>query len=414
MEVNEIKSLIEDTGKANHARVKALEQKVAEIESKGAVSSETKAQLEKITTDLVSLTEIKTRQDRIETALNRRQVVDERGAEIPAERVEHRKAYDRYVRKGKDENLGELEKKALSVTSDPDGGYTAPVELDHQITRVVTEISDIRSLAQVMTIGAPSLKKLVNRGGTAAGWVGELQARPQTDASTLSALEFPAMELYAMPAASQTLLDDSFVNIEEWIAQEVGIAFAQAEGAAFIDGNGLNKPKGLLGGTLTEADAAGDAAWGGTAFIKTGVNGALPSTNPGDEYKKLIALKFALRQSYRAGASYVLNRTTLGMVMGLTDANGQPLWRPGMTAGAPSLLNGDPVNEISGLPEMSSNGYAMGYGNWQRHYLIVDRVGVRVLRDPFTAKPHVLFYTTKRVGGGIQMFEAAKWLKFAA
>ncbi len=352
--------------------------------------------------------------DKIETALNRRQVVDEKGREIPSERVEHRKAYDKFVRKGREDGLAELEQKALSVTSDPDGGYTAPVELDHAITRIVTEISDIRSIAQVITIGAPSLKKLVNLTGTTSGWVGETEARPQTNAASLTALEFPAMELYAMPAASQTLLDDSFVNIEEWVAQEVAIEFARAEGAAFVSGDGVKKPKGLLAGTMIEADANGDAAWGKTAFVKTGVSGAFASANPGDNYRNLVALQFALKQQYRGGASYIMNRGTLGTVMGMTDDHGQPLWRPGMTAGVPSMLNGYPVNEIQGLPAIGANSFSIGFGNWQRHYLIVDRVGVRILRDPFTAKPYVLFYTTKRVGGGIQMYEAAKWLKFAA
>lgn len=414
MDNTEIKSLIEDQGKANHARLKTLETQVEEIKTKGSVDAETKERLAKITADMVELNATKSRMDKIETALNRRQIVDERGNEIPTERVEHRKAFDKFVRKGVDNGLADLEKKALSVSSDPDGGYTAPVELDREITRIVTEISDIRSIAQVTTIGAPSLKKLVNLTGTTSGWVGETEARPQTNAASLTALEFPAMELYAMPAASQSLLDDSFVNIEEWAAQEVAIEFARAEGAAFVSGDGVKRPKGLLAGTLTEADSNGDSAWGSTAWVKTGAAGAFKTTAAGDNYRNLVALQFALKQQYRGGASFIMNRGTLGTVMGLTDSQGHPLWRPGMTAGVPSMLNGYPVNEVQGLPAIATNSYSIGFGNWQRHYLIVDRVGVRILRDPFTAKPYVLFYTTKRVGGGIQMYEAAKWLKFAA
>jgi HK97 family phage major capsid protein len=215
------------------------------------------------------------------------------------------------------------------------------------------------------------------------------------------------MELYAMPAATSALLDDSAVNIDEWIAEEVRDAFAQREGTAFVTGNGTAKPKGFLDYTKV---ANASWTWGNIGFLATGVDGAFASTNPGD---KLIDLVYAVRAGYRANGTFVFNRATQAVIRKMKDGDGNYLWQPAAKAGDASMLMGYPVAESEDMPAIATNSYSVAFGDFRRGYLIVDRVGIRVLRDPYSSKPYVLFYTTKRVGGGVQDFDALKLLKFA-
>jgi HK97 family phage major capsid protein len=214
------------------------------------------------------------------------------------------------------------------------------------------------------------------------------------------------MELYAMPAATQALLDDSAVNLDEWIAEEVQQAFADQESTAFVTGNGVNRPKGFLDYTKV-ADASW--TWGNLGYIATGTAGAFPASNPSD---KLIDLVYALKSGYRQNAHWVLNRKTQGAIRKFKDVDGNYLWQPAARADGKATLLGFPVAESEDMPDIGTDTYALAFGDFGRGYLVVDRVGVRVLRDPYSAKPYVLFYTTKRVGGGVQNFEALKLMKF--
>jgi HK97 family phage major capsid protein len=321
---------------------------------------------------------------------------------------EHKAAFEGYVRKGEPGNLRDLETKALSVGSDPDGGYLVPDETERTINSALKNISPIRAIAGIRQVSGSVYKKPFAITGAETGWVGEAAARPETDTPTLAELSFPTMELYAMPAATSSLLDDSAVNIDEWIAEEVRDAFAQQEGTAFVTGNGSSKPKGFL--DYTKVDNA-SWSWGNMGFIKTGVDGAFAATNPGD---KLIDLVYTGKSGYRANGTFVFNRGTLSAIRKMKDGDGNYLWQPGATAGEPSMLMGYPVVESEDMPAMATNSYSVAFGDFRRGYLIVDRVGIRVLRDPYSSKPYVLFYTTKRVGGGVQDFDAIKLLKFAA
>jgi HK97 family phage major capsid protein len=244
--------------------------------------------------------------------------------------------------------------------------------------------------------------------GPAVGWVGETAARPETASPTLDALNFPAMELYAMPAATASLLEDSAVNIDEWLAAEVEDAFALQEGTAFVTGDGVNKPKGFLSYT-TVANASW--SWGNIGYIATGSAGAFPASNPSDV---LVDLIYAVKAGYRQNAHFVMNRKTQAAVRKFKDASGNYLWQPPATLNARASLMTFPVIEAEDVPDIGANSLSIAFGDFGRGYLVVDRAGVRVLRDPFTAKPYVLFYTTKRVGGGVQDFDAIKLLKFAA
>jgi HK97 family phage major capsid protein len=321
--------------------------------------------------------------------------------------LQHKAAFEGYVRRGDQRSLRDLEEKSLSVSTNSDGGYLVPPETEAAVNRALRHLSPIRAIAGVRQVSGAVFKKPFAVNGIGSGWVGETAVRAQTATPTLDALTFPTMELYAMPAATQTLLDDSAVNIDQWIADEVHATFAEQEGAAFVTGDGVAQPKGFL----TYPTVAQSAwAWGSLGTINTGVAGAFPATNPAD---KLVDLVYSIKAGYRANATFVMNRATQSIIRKMKDSTGSYLWAPaGKPGEAPTVL-GFPVAESENMPDVAANSLSVAFGDFQRGYLIVDRVGIRVLRDPYSAKPYVLFYTTKRVGGGVQDFDAIKLLKFA-
>jgi HK97 family phage major capsid protein len=351
--------------------------------------------------------------DRIDRALAEQKSLIERAAMngrrpgLAAESAEseHKSAWSAYLRRGDAAALTQIEVKALSVGSDPDGGYVAPPELDRMIEARLRQVSPMRQIASVRTTGANVFKKPISLTAAGTGWVSETAARPETATPTLALLEFPAAELYANLAATQTLLDDSFVNLEEWIAGEVEDAFAGQERAAFVNGDGVNKPRGFLSYPLV---AEASHAWEQIGYIATGSGGAF-SADPVDD---LIDLIYAPRTQFRQNARFVMNRKTVSAVRKLKDNDGHYIWSPDEAGGA--TLLGYPITEIEDMPDIAANVAAIAFGDFARGYLIVDRAGVRVLRDPYSAKPYVLFYVTKRVGGGVQNFDAIKVLRFAA
>jgi len=310
------------------------------------------------------------------------------------------------MRKGDTSGFDTLEMKSLSEGSD--GGYVVPLEIAQTIDRVLAKASPIRGLATVQQISSSTFRKPITSAGAATGWVAETDARTETTAPTISSIEYPAMEIYAMPAATQALLDDAQVNIEQWLANEVQIVFAEQEGAAFISGDGVTAPKGFLSETIV-ADASW--AWTKIGYIASGADGAFAATDPTDA---LVSLAYAPKSAYRANGTWVMNRKTEAVIRKFKDSNHEYIWQPGSAAGQPPTLLGYPVAEAEDMPDIASNSYSIAFGDFARGYLIVDRVGVRVLRDPYSSKPYVLFYTTKRVGGGVQNFEAIKLMKFAA
>jgi HK97 family phage major capsid protein len=319
---------------------------------------------------------------------------------------EHKAAFEGYVRRGEQQGLRALEGKALSAGSDPDGGYLVPDETEGAINRALREISPIRAIAGIRQVSSSVFKKPFSLTGAGTGWVGETAARPETATPTLTELAFPTMELYAMPAATPSLLDDAVVDIDQWIAEEVRTAFAVQEGQAFVSGNGSNKPRGFIDYPKV---ANASWSWGNIGFIATGVAGAFPAANPAD---KLIDLAYAVKSGYRHNAHWVMNRATQSVIRKFKDADGNYLWQPSLRAGEAPTLLGHPVVEAEDMPNIATDSTSIAFGDFRRGYLIVDRLGIRVLRDPYSAKPYVLFYTTKRVGGGVQDFEAIKLLKF--
>lgn len=350
--------------------------------------------------------------DRIDRALTEQKSLIERAAlagrrpGLTADPAvsEHKSAWSAYLRRGDVSALTQFEAKALSVGSDPDGGYVAPPELDRMIESRLKQVSPMRSIATVRTTGANVFKKPISLTAAGTGWVAETGARAQTSTPTLTMLEFPTAELYANLGATQTLLDDSFVNLEDWIASEVEEAFAGQERAAFVNGDGDNKPRGFLDYDLV---AEGSHVWGKIGYIATGVDGGFAAADPVDD---LIDLIYTPKTQYRQNARFVLNRKTVSSVRKLKDGDDRYIWEPNDAGG--STLLGYPITEIEDMPDMAADSFSIAFGDFTRGYLIVDRAGVRVLRDPYSAKPYVLFYVTKRVGGGVQNFDAIKALKF--
>lgn len=355
---------------------------------------------------------------RIDAALDRQQRLMERLAlkaarpaidgkpEAGLAGLEHKNAFDAYIRRGNEADLRRVETKALSYGSDPDGGYLVPDEVATEIGRRLAQISPVRSIAGIRTVSSSVFKKPFAVTGPASGWVAETEIRPETAAPSLAELQFPTMELYAMPAATSTLLDDAAVDIDAWLASEVDIVFGEQEGAAFVSGDGVNKPRGFL-----DYPAVDEAAWswGNLGYVVTGADGDFASASPSDQ---LIETVYALKAGYRQNATWVMNRRTQAEIRKLKDADGNYLWQPPASAGEKAMLLGFPLVEAEDMPDIASDANAIAFGDFQRGYLIVDRAGVRVLRDPYSAKPYVLFYTTKRVGGGMQDFDAIKLLKF--
>lgn len=322
--------------------------------------------------------------------------------------LEHRAAFDAYVRQGETSGLKRLEAKALSAGSGADGGYLVPQDAEAEIGRKLAEVSPIRAIAGNRQVSTTVYRKPFLISGAAVGWVGETAARSQTDSPTLAELSFPTMELYAMPAATQPLLDDSAVNIDEWLASEIDTAFAEQEGTAFVSGDGTNKPKGFLA-YETVAESAWE--WGKLGFVLSGAASDFPTSNPSDP---LLDLVYAVKSGYRQNGTFVMNRRTQSAIRKLKDDNGNYLWQPPAQPGGQASLMGFPLVEAEDMPDIGAGQLAVAFGDFRRGYLVVDRMGVRVLRDPYSAKPYVLFYVTKRVGGGVQDFDAIKLLKFAA
>ncbi len=323
-----------------------------------------------------------------------------------AEAAELKAAFESYIRRGDETGLRELEAKALSAGVPGDGGYLVPPETDTEIGRRLASVSPIRALATVRQVSGAVLKKPFAPAGMASGWVAETAARPQTATPELAELTFPTMELYAMPAATQGLLDDAAVDIEAWISGEVDVAFAEQEGAAFVSGDGVNRPKGFLS-TATVAEA--NWAWGSLGHVGTGVAGGFAASGASDV---LISAIYALKAGHRQNAHFVMNRKTQGEIRKFKDADGNYLWQPPAAAGQAAALMGFPVTEAEDMPDIAPDALSIAFGDFRAGYLVVDRTGVRILRDPYSAKPYVLFYTTKRVGGGVQNFEAIKLVKF--
>ncbi len=319
---------------------------------------------------------------------------------------EHKAAFMQFVRKGVDSGLGDLQAKALQIGADADGGYAVPEELDRSIIELLKDSSPMRQVCNQITVGSPDYRRLVSLGGAGSGWVGETDPRPATGTPTLGQISAFMGEIYANPQATQTSLDDIFFDAEGWLNSEVSREFSEKEGNAFTLGNGINKPKGYLAYELV-TDGDKTRAFGKLQKLISGTAGGFN----GD---KLIDLIHSLKAGYRANARFMMTNLTVAYVRKLKDSEGNYLWRPGLELGQPSTLLSYGITENEDMPDVAADANAISFGDFKRGYTIVDRIGTRVLRDPYTNKPFVGFYTTKRVGGMLVDSQAIKVLTLSA
>jgi HK97 family phage major capsid protein len=382
-----IGSAFEEFKKLNDKRIKELEQK-------GFETAETKSAVEKANADIDRLSqEVKAAQAAVQRAGTAG--TESKGGQSEEQKLA-KQAFRKFMAKGA-EKLSAEEVKALSVGSDPDGGYLVLPEMSSEIVKKVYESSPMRQLASVATISSDQLEIIEDLDEVDASWVGESAARSETDTAQLKKIVIAVHELYAKPKATQKLLDDAMLNVEAWLAEKVADKFARSEATAFMSGNGVGKPRGIL------SYAAG------TSFqqIEQVVSGSAAAITADG----LIGLSYSLKAAYKAGAAFMLKRASVAEVRKLKDDQKQYLWQPSLQLGQPDMLLGFPMYEADDMETIAANALPIAFGNFKAGYQIVDRFGIRVLRDPFSSKPNVEFYTTKRVGGDVKNFEAIKLLK---
>ena len=310
-----------------------------------------------------------------------------------------------YLRRGSG-----VELKSFSGSLPADGGYAVPKEIDATIDATLKSISPIRAIANVVRVGSAGYRKLVTQGGVTSGWASETAARPETATPVFNEIVPSFGEVYANPAATQAMLDDAAFDVEGWLASEIATEFAKAEGSAFVNGDGVNKPRGFLAApTATLNDLA--RPFGTLQYIASGAAGAFLASSPEN---KLLDLLHAVRAPYRQGASWVMNSNTLATIRKFKTADGAFIWQPGLVSGQPDMLLGYPVVEAEDMPDIAANSLSIAFGNFKAGYLIAERSETNILRDPYSNKPYVHFYATKRVGGMVSNSEAIKLLKFSA
>lgn len=405
MDLQDLKDLLQKQGNA-FEEFKATNDQLIKAKADGKSVESLEAKLSKIDAELGKIADVKSEIEALEKRMNRP------GApgEADKAKAEHKAAFQKFMRKGDDSNLSDLQRKAYNITTDADGAYAVPEEIDRDILAKLIDVSPIRQIATVRAIGTSDYKKLVNIHGTASGWVDEDDARTATNSSQFAQVTPFMGELYAYPQATQQMLEDVFFNAEAWIGEEVASEFARAEGAAFVSGDGTKKPKGFLAYT-TAATADSARAFGTLEHVATGVAADWAASTPQDI---LLTLVYKLKAGYRGNARWVMNKGILAEVRRWKDTTGNYIWRPGLEAGQPDTLLGYGITEAEDMPAKAANALPIAFGDFSRGYLIVDRIGTSILRDPYTNKPYVGFYTRKRLGGCVVDSEAIKVIKIAA
>lgn len=406
----ELKAAIDGIGSAFEAYKAANDERLAQISANGVADPTTLEKLNKIDATIEALGEIKNRQDALETKVNRPGSGGDKNVD-PAV-VAHRTAFMSYMRKGTDHNLAELERNAAaamnaaSVGSDPDGGYTVTPDMTGRIVTRVFDTSPIRQIANVMTITTDALEGLRDTDEATVGWVNEMGSRGTSATPQLGMWRIPTHEMFAQPEITQKLLDDSSWDIESWLVNKVSDKFARVQNTAFVVGTGDNKPTGFTS-YPTAATADSSRGWGTNEHVPSGVTASFGTT--GDPLFDLIG---AFKPFYLQRARFVTNRAVIKAIRKLKGTGNDYLWQPGLQVGQPDALLGYPITMAEDMPAIGTNSLSLAFGDFGIAYQIVDRMGVRLLRDPFTNKPFVRLYTTTRVGGGQVQFEALKFLKF--
>lgn len=438
MELKDIAQTLEDQGKAFEAFKKANDALVA-AKAEGKAVGDLTAQVETLSKELDKLSEMKAAIEEIQKKANRPQSdAETKGAADFAKEVKNFNVTLRaeFQAKGKPfpgeldaegykqyksgffkmvtgvsvDDLSSEERKAMSAGSDPDGGYLLPNATQGSVLGKIYEQSIMRQIATVQSISTNDIEGILDNDEASAGWVSELGTRSDTSTPQVGKWKIEAHEMYAMPKASQKILDDAATDVEGWLAGKVADKFARVEGAAFWEGTGVGQPRGLAS-YATAATGDASRAWGTFEHVNTGANGAFHTT----QFDPVVSLVGALKDQYLPNAQFVMRRSVRTAARLLKESTtNRYLWEPGMQVGAPERLMGYPCRVDEYMPALATGSLSLAFGDFRQAYLIVDRMGMRTLRDPYTAKPYVVFYTTKRTGGGAQNTEAVKFLRFSA
>lgn len=396
MTITEITEQVNALGGAWEQFKQVNDARLRDIERKGNADGLYEEHLHKIGS---ALDNYKSRLDRIETAVSR-PVLGETGEEFKANHAEYSKSFRNYLRKGMDAGLEAMQTKALSVGSDSDGGYLVTPAMSSKIVKAIFETSPVRQLASVETISTDALELIDDHDQAAAGWTAETAAITETATPLIAKRNIPTHELYAQPKATQKLVDDSAIDIEAWLSDKIADIFARKENTAFVSGNGVGQPRGIL------TYAAG-TSWNQIEQVNSGTSATVTADG-------LLNVYYKLKDGYTKNASFLMNRTVVNAVRLIKEtATNQYIWQPGLAAGTPDTLLGIPVYMASDMPAAAANSLSVAVGDFKAAYQIVDRKGITILRDPFTEKPFVKFYATKRVGGDVINFDAIKILKLA-
>lgn len=435
-DIIEIKTLIEDQGKA-WAEFKKTNDALIQAKADGKAVGDLEAKLASVSAHMDSLSDLKEQFEQVMAKMQRpgsgesdkaldaevkgfnamvRAEFQGKGRAAPAPLDaagygEYKNAFFKLVAGVPIDSLEAGERKALIAGSDPDGGYLLPESTVGRMVSKIYEQSTMRQLANVQTISTDKLEGIVDNDEAGAGWVSEIGARSDSTTPQLGKYEIQAHEMYAMPKITQKLIDDSATNVGAWLAGKVADKFARVEGTAFTTGTGVGQPRGLFSYT-TAATADDTRAWGTFEHVKTGTNGDFNATTKADPLLDLIG---AFKNHYLQNASWLMRRELRTKIRKLRGATSDLyLWEPALAAGQPDRLMGYPVKIDQYVPALATDSLSLAFGDFREAYTIVDRIGVRTLRDPFTAKPYVVFYSTKRTGGGAVNFEAVKFLKLSA
>lgn len=396
----EIKSIIEKIGTQFEEFKKENDARLAQIEKKGHADPLLEEKVDKLSASLTQVEQIKSQ---LEEALKRLDAPTA-GGRGSLSKSEYSKAFSNWARRG-----DEVAIKALTVGTPSAGGYLVPEELDRTIVDLVNVVSPVRGLVGQVTVGTPDYKKLVNTHGAGTNWMGETDTRTETTTPSFEEISPSMGELQAMPYATLQMLEDSFLNLESWLANEVATEFAKAESVAFVTGNGVKKPRGFLD-YPTAATADGSRAYGTIEHVGTGVSGGWTANTPADS---LFDVQGKLKAEHKQGAVWAMAGTTLTAIRKFKKSDYEYLLVPGLKEGQPSTLLGSPVVQIDAMPTIAASSLSVAYGNFKRAYEIVDRVGISTLRNPFVQSGYVRFETRKRVGGFLVDSEAIKLIKFA-
>lgn len=403
--VKEAKEAIDGLASTFEQYKKANDERLAEIDKNGKASGETEQKVAKLEKAVGEAENVKKRLDDIEVALKRRgpSTQEQKKQELNEAQAEYKEALLGYMRKGDETNLENLQKKALAVQSDPDGGFFVTPDTSGRMVTRIFETSPIRQVASVQQITTDALEGVIDDDEAGYEWVGETEAPANKETPRIGKWRIPAHEMATRPKATQKLLEDSAVDVESWLMSKVTDRFARAENTAFVNGNGVAKPRGFL----TYPDNVGDPddyEYGHIGRVTTGADNVVDSDD-------LINLLYNLKNEYRVSATWAMNRLTFGVIRKLKDENGQYLWQPSLQIGEPATLLGRPTLELNDMPDVEDGTLPIALADFGRTYQIVDRVGIAVLRDPYTAKPYVEFYTRRRVGGDVINFDSIKLLQ---